>query len=347
LRIADCGFVERLWRDFWIDCQMNTQQMHTQQSAIRNPQSGIGTDPSKFGKVALLLGGGSAEREISLKSGGAVLAALQRKGVDVEALDPQGDILERLRTGGFNRVFIILHGRGGEDGQIQGALETIGLPYTGSGVLGSALGMDKYRCKLAWRGCGLPTAEFVLLRGEADLAAAAAMGFPLMIKPAHEGSSIGMARADDAEGLAAAWRAAAGYDTLVLAERWISGPELTCAILGGEALPLIRLETPRGFYDYEAKYFANDTRYICPCGLPQAEESALQALSLAAFEAAGASGWGRVDLMLDGDGKPHLLEINTVPGMTDHSLVPMAAKARGIGFDDLVWRILETSLERD
>jgi len=320
--------------------------MPTQQPVVRDPESAIGDDPSIFGKVALLLGGRSAEREISLKSGAAVLAALQRKGVDVEALDPGADVLERLRTGGYDRVFIILHGRGGEDGQIQGALETIGLPYTGSGVLGSALGMDKYRCKLAWRGCGLPTARFVLLRGEADLAEAADLGFPLMVKPAHEGSSIGMARADDPEGLAAAWRAAAGYDALVLAERWISGPELTCAILGDEALPLIRLETPRGFYDYEAKYFANDTRYICPCGLPSAQESALQALALDAFEAAGARGWGRVDLMLDSEGNPHLLEINTVPGMTDHSLVPMAAKAKGIGFDELVWRILETSLER-
>lgn len=298
-----------------------------------------------FGKVALLLGGRSAEREISLKSGSAVLAALQRRGVDVEALDPaRPDTLEQLGSGGFARVFIALHGRGGEDGQIQGALETLGLPYTGSGVLGSALGMDKYRCKLLWQGAGLPTAAFALLRDEADLDRAQALGFPLMIKPAHEGSSIGMARAEDQETLATAWREAARYDAQVLAERWICGPEYTCGVLDGEALPLIRLETPRAFYDYEAKYSAGTTRYLCPCGLDPTEESRLQALCLQAFEAIGAAGWGRVDLMLDEAGRPCLLEVNTVPGMTDHSLVPMAAKARGMDFDALVWRILETSL---
>jgi len=303
------------------------------------------SDAKKFGKVALLLGGQSAEREISLKSGSAVLAALKRRGVDVHALDPAApDTLERLRTSGFARVFVMLHGRGGEDGQIQGALETIGLPYTGSGVLGSALGMDKYRCKVLWQGLGLPTADFALLRQEGDLERACELGFPLMIKPAHEGSSIGMARADNPEGLAAAWRAAARYDALVLAERWISGPEYTCAVLDGEALPMIRLETPRGFYDYEAKYFTDTTKYLCPCGLDAAEESRLQAKCLKAFEALGACGWGRVDLMLDGEGRPYLLEVNTVPGMTDHSLVPMAAKAHGLDFDALVWCILETSL---
>jgi D-alanine-D-alanine ligase len=300
----------------------------------------------KFGRVALLLGGQSAEREISLKSGNAVLAALRRQGVDVEPLDPDAGILERLRNGGFDRVFVMLHGRGGEDGQIQGALETIGLPYTGSGVLGSALGMDKYRCKLAWQGAGLPTAEFVLLRAAADLARAGSLGFPLMVKPAHEGSSIGMARVEDAAQLTSAWGEASRFDSLVLAERWITGPEFTCAVLGREALPLIRLETPRTFYDYQAKYFADDTRYLCPCGLPAQEESRLQDMALAAFEAVAASGWGRVDFMLDGEGNPHLLEINTVPGMTDHSLVPMAARACGIDFDALVVRILETSLEQ-
>jgi len=300
----------------------------------------------KFGKVALLLGGRAAEREISLKSGGAVAAALARLGVDVHSLDPaQADTLEQLRSGGFARAFIILHGRGGEDGQIQGTLETIGLPYTGSGVLGSALGMDKYRCKRLWQGCGLPTADFVLLRQEADLEPAGeALGFPLMVKPTREGSSIGMARADDPAGLVEAWRAAARYDVLVLAERWIEGPEYTCAVLNGEALPMIRLETPRAFYDYEAKYCADTTRYLCPCGLDVGSESRLRAICLEAFEAIGAEGWGRVDLMLDGDGQPYLLEVNTVPGMTDHSLVPIAAKARGLDFDALVWRILETSL---
>lgn len=301
----------------------------------------------KFGKVALLLGGKSAEREVSLKSGAAVLAALERRGVDVHALDPaEAGTLERLRTGGFDRVFIILHGRGGEDGQIQGALESIGLPYTGSGVLGSALGMDKYRCKLLWQGCGLPTADFALMRDEADLKQAGALGFPLMIKPAHEGSSIGMARADDADGLASAWRAAAEYDSQVLAERWITGPEYTCAVLDGEALPIIELETPHAFYDYDAKYLADTTSYICPCGLPDADEHKFRAMCAEAFEAVGASGWGRVDFMLDGAGQPFLLEVNTVPGMTDHSLVPMAAKVRGLDFDALVWRILETTLER-
>ncbi|QIK38377.1 D-alanine--D-alanine ligase [Caldichromatium japonicum] len=300
--------------------------------------------PKRFGKVALLLGGRAAEREVSLKGGQAVFAALKRRGVVVEAIDPDETVLEQLRTGGFDRVFIMLHGRGGEDGQIQGALETLGLPYTGSGVLGSALGMDKYRCKLIWAGCGLPTPEFALLREESDLDQAAALGFPLMIKPVHEGSSIGMSKVDTPEALAAAWQLAMRYDTWVLAERWIQGMELTCAILGKEALPLIRLETPHAFYDYDAKYHATTTCYHCPSGLPEDQESSLRTLALRAFTAIGASGWGRVDLMLDGSGQPYLLEVNTVPGMTDHSLVPMAARAAGIDFDELVWRILETSL---
>lgn len=300
----------------------------------------------RFGKVAVLLGGRSAEREISLKSGAAVLAALQRLGVDAHPVDPGPDLLEVLRAGAFTRAFIMLHGRGGEDGQVQGALETLGLPYTGSGVLGSALGMDKHRCKLVWRGAGLPTADSVLLRDAGDLAAAEALGFPLMIKPVHEGSSIGMARVEGAAALAEAWRAARAFDALVLAERWITGREYTCAILGAEALPLIRLETPRLFYDFEAKYQSDTTRYHCPCGLDEAHERALRELALAAFETLGASGWGRVDLMVDEDGAPFLLEINTVPGMTDHSLVPMAARALGMDFDALVWRILETSLDR-
>jgi D-alanine-D-alanine ligase len=211
-------------------------------------------------------------------------------------------------------------------------------------VLGSALGMDKYRCKLAWTGCGLPTADFVLLRDETDLTAAAELGFPLMIKPVHEGSSIGMARVESVEGLERAWRAAAEFDSLVLAERWIQGTELTCAILGREALPMIRLETPHAFYDYEAKYSADSTRYHCPSGLDAEVEARLRELALHAFDVVGASGWGRVDMMLDSAGQPFLLEINTVPGMTDHSLVPMAARTAGINFDDLVWRILETSL---
>lgn len=301
---------------------------------------------SEFGKVAVLLGGRAAEREISLKSGQAVLDALLRRGVDAHPLDPDETVLEQLRAGGYDRAFIVLHGRGGEDGQIQGALETIGMPYTGSGVLGSALGMDKYRSKLLWTGRNLPTADYALLSSDADLPAAASLGFPLMIKPVHEGSSIGMARVESADELERAWRAAAEFDALVLAERWIQGPEYTCAILGREALPLIRLETPHAFYDFEAKYRADSTRYHCPCGLDEATESRLRRLALDAFDAVGASGWGRVDLMMDGSGQPFLLEINTVPGMTDHSLVPMAARVAGIDFDALVWRILETSFAR-
>jgi D-alanine-D-alanine ligase len=306
----------------------------------------MSTDPTRFGKVAVLLGGRAAEREVSLKSGGAVLAALQRLGVNAQALDPDEQVLARLKEGGFDRAFVILHGRGGEDGVIQGALETIGLPYTGSGVLGSALGMDKYRTKLLWEGRGLPTPPSVLLACETDLEGAAALGFPLMVKPAHEGSSIGMARVEDPATLAAAWQSARDYDSEVLAERWIQGAEYTCAILGRQPLPLIRLETPHAFYDYDAKYRADSTRYHCPCGLPASEERRLQDLALEAFDAAGASGWGRVDLMVDAVGNPFLLEINTVPGMTDHSLVPMAARVAGLDFDTLVLRILETSLPR-
>jgi len=299
-----------------------------------------------FGKVAVLLGGRAAEREISLKSGAAVLAALRARGVDAHPIDPDERVLERLREGGYDRAFIALHGRGGEDGVIQGALETIGLPYTGTGVLGSALGMDKYRTKLAWMGRGLPVAESVLLAVQSDLDSAAALGFPLMVKPAREGSSIGMGRVADRGALERAWREAREYDPLVLAERWIQGAEYTCAVLGAEALPLIRLETPNAFYDYDAKYRADSTRYICPCGLSAEEERRMQTIALDAFDTAGASGWGRVDFMLDADGRVYLLEINTVPGMTDHSLVPMAAKAAGIDFETLVVKILETSLDR-
>jgi D-alanine-D-alanine ligase len=305
------------------------------------------TSVERFGKVAVLLGGRAAEREVSLTSGNAVLSALRRRGVDAHPLDPDETVLEQLRTGGFDRAFIILHGRGGEDGVIQGALETIAMPYTGSGVLGSALGMDKYRTKLTWVGAGLPTAASVLLRTASDLAAAAAIGFPLMIKPAREGSSIGMARVEDPAALAAAWQSAGAYDPLVIAERWIAGAEYTCAILGREALPIIRLEIPHAFYDYDAKYRADSTRYHCPCGLSAADERRFRRLALDAFDAVGARGWGRVDLMVDAAGAPYLLEINTVPGMTDHSLVPMAARAAGLDFETLVLRILETSLERN
>ena len=290
------------------------------------------------------MGGDSSEREISLQSGKAVLAALQRQGVDAHGVDAGPDVLKQLDEAGFERVFIILHGRGGEDGVIQGALERIGLPYSGSGVLGSALGMDKHRTKLLWQGAGLPTPQSVLMTQAGHLAEAAALGFPLMIKPAHEGSSIGMSKVNDREELERAWLEARDYDSDVLAERWIVGQEYTVAILGDEALPLIRLETPRVFYDYAAKYQADSTEYHCPCGLDESQENTLQALALRAFKLVGAKGWGRVDLMLDEAGKPWLIEVNTVPGMTGHSLVPMAAKQAGIGFDDLVMRILISSI---
>jgi D-alanine-D-alanine ligase len=293
------------------------------------------------------MGGQSAEREISLKSGRAVLDALLNRGVQAEAVDVGDDVLERLVEGGYERAFIILHGRGGEDGVIQGGLQRIGLPYTGSGVLGSALAMDKYRTKAIWRGEGIPTPESVLIRDESDLEKAAAVGFPLMIKPICEGSSIGMSKVERADQLGPAWEMARQYDALVLAERWIVGEEYTTTILQGEAMPMIRLETPHLFYDFQAKYSANSTRYHCPCGLEEDEERQLQGLCLKAFEAVDARGWGRVDLMLDEQHQPWLIEVNTVPGMTDHSLVPMSVKAAGIDFEELVVRVLSTSLRRD
>jgi len=298
-----------------------------------------------FGRVAVLMGGWAAEREVSLVSGTAVLQALQRRGVDAHGVDVGRDILQRLAVGGYERVFIVLHGRGGEDGVIQGALEILALPYTGSGVTGSAIAMDKYRTKLVWQGLGLPTPGFALLGGAADLGLAEQLGFPLMIKPAHEGSSLGMARVDDAGQLRTAWEAANRFDDQVLAERWITGAEYTGAVLGDQALPLIRLETPNAFYDYDAKYRSEQTRYLIPCGLDAARESELQDLVRRAFTAVGARGWGRVDLLLDAEGVPWLIEVNTVPGMTGHSLVPMAARAAGLDFDELVWRILAQTLE--
>jgi D-alanine-D-alanine ligase len=301
-----------------------------------------GRQPADYGRVAVLMGGWSAEREVSLVSGRAVLAGLQRAGVDARGVDVGRDVLQMLAAGGFDRAFVVLHGRGGEDGVIQGALEVLGLPYTGSGVQGSAIAMDKYRCKLLWQGAGIPTPPFRLLREPADLGGAAeAVGLPRTVKPAHEGSSIGMTKVERAADLPAAWEAARAFDAAVLAERWVTGAEYTATILGAEALPLIRLETPRQFYDYAAKYQADNTLYHIPCGLPREREQVFQALALEAFRAVGARGWGRVDFLVDGDGRPWLIEVNTVPGMTDHSLVPMAAAAVGIGFDQLVLRILD------
>jgi D-alanine-D-alanine ligase len=298
----------------------------------------------KFGKVAVLMGGRSAEREISLKSGSRVLAALRNRGVEAHAFDPSVEELQALVARRFDRAFIALHGRFGEDGTVQGALEYLGIPYTGSGVMASALALDKWRSKLLWQALGLRTPPFELLQAHTDYGALAArLGLPLMVKPSREGSSIGMSKASSVAELAPAYALARRYDETVIAERFIEGMELTAGILGEQALPLIRLETPRVFYDYQAKYFADDTRYYCPCGLPAEQEQRVQRVARAAFEALGCSGWGRVDLVLGRDGEPYLLEVNTIPGMTDHSLVPMAARAAGLSFEELCLRILETA----
>ena len=297
-----------------------------------------------FGKVAVLLGGRSAERDVSLKSGKMVLDALKRKGVDAHPFDPKDQGLEQLIAQRYSRVFIALHGRFGEDGTVQGALEYLGVPYTGSGVMASALAMDKWRTKLIWQSAGVSSPPYELLTGPSDFVEVGRrLGLPLMMKPAREGSSIGMTKVTSLEKIEAAYELAAEYDEVIIAERFIEGVEVTAAILDDEALPLIRLETPRTFYDYQAKYFADDTRYICPSGLPEAQERSVAARALEAFRVLGCSGWGRVDVMLDKDGQPFFLEVNTIPGMTDHSLVPMAARAGGIDFDALCLRILETA----
>lgn len=300
-----------------------------------------------FGKVAVLFGGTSAEREVSLNSGNAVLAALQRSGVDAHGIDCRGSgSLTDLLAGGYERVFIVLHGRGGEDGVLQGALDLLELPYTGSGVLASALGMDKLRTKQLWAGAGIPTPHYALADTLDELdAIAKRMGFPLIVKPSHEGSSIGISKVHDIASLREAWSAAREYDREVLIEQCIQGAEYTVALLAGEALPPIRLETPNTFYDYQAKYLADTTRYHCPCGLDTVAEAELKSLAERAFAAVGARGWGRVDVMADGRGGFWPIEINTVPGMTDHSLVPMAAREAGIDFDQLVLRILAQTLE--
>ena len=299
---------------------------------------------SQFGKVAVLLGGKSAEREVSLMSGNAVLEALRSRGVDAHGFDPSLRPLEDLLREKFSRVFIALHGRYGEDGTVQGALELLNIPYTGSGVMASALAMDKWRTKLVWQAVGIPTPRFEILTAASDFSAVAAtLGLPLIVKPSREGSTIGLTKVVQADQLEAAYHLAAQHDPMVLAEQFISGMELTASILGGTALPLIRIAAASGLYDYHAKYFAEDTQYLCPSGLPEGEEKKLQALALRAFDIVGCSGWGRVDIMLDPSGSPHLLEVNTSPGMTSHSLVPMAAKACGLSFPDLVVRILESA----
>ena len=303
-------------------------------------------DPKAFGRVAVLFGGKSAEREVSLKSGNAVLSALQAAGVDAFGIDVGDDFLARLNSEKIDRAFIVLHGRGGEDGSMQGLLECAGIPYTGSGILASALAMDKLRTKQVWHSLGLPTPRHAVLTSQADCQAAAAeLGFPLIVKPAHEGSSIGMAKVESVEALIAAWQDAARYDSQVLVEQWIAGPEYTVAVLRGEVLPPIGLGTPHTFYDYDAKYLANDTQYRIPCGLSPEKEAELKELTARACEAVGTQGWARADVMQDASGQFWLLEVNTVPGMTDHSLVPMAARAAGLDFQQLVLAILADSVE--
>jgi len=274
-----------------------------------------------------------------------VLQALRAKGVDAHAFDPAERDLFDLRREGFARCFIALHGRGGEDGTVQGALEVLGLPYTGSGVLGSAIGLDKWRCKMIWLANGLPTPRYRILEAEDDWKAVAReLGLPLIVKPAREGSTLGFTKVTEASQLPAAYELAARkYNDLALAEQFIDGPEYTASIVDDAALPLIRIEAPAGNYDYQNKYFTDDTKYLCPCGLPAAKEDAFKALALKAFRLAGCAGWGRVDLMLDAKGNPWLLEVNTSPGMTGHSLVPMAARAVGISYEDLCVKILEGS----
>jgi D-alanine-D-alanine ligase len=294
-----------------------------------------------FGKVAVLFGGRSAEREVSLKSGAAVLASLQRSGVDAYPFDPAVQNLQALVDDGFDRVFIALHGRYGEDGTVQGALELLGIPYTGSGVMASALGMDKWRSKLVWQAGGLPIPDYVLLDEHSDWKAVAQkLGLPLFVKPANEGSSVGISKVKAVGELAAAYREAVRHDKLVLAESFIGGGEYTVAILGEQALPVIKIEPANEFYDYEAKYLRNDTRYLCPSDLNPAQEAGMQNLAKQGFALIGGQGWGRVDFLMSESGQPYLLEVNTSPGMTDHSLVPMAARQAGMSFEQLVLRIL-------
>lgn len=298
------------------------------------------------GKVAVLLGGRSAEREISLRSGHAVLAALQQNNVDAHAFDPAGQPLENLLRQGFNRAFIALHGRYGEDGSVQGALELMEMPYTGSGILASALAMDKWRTKMIWQAAGISTPDYVMLDADSRFQDVAdKLGLPLIIKPAREGSTIGLSKVSNAQDFQSAYESAVKYDSLVLAEQFIQGIELTAAILGNTPLPLVRIDVAEGLYDYQAKYFSDNTRYTCPSGLPETLASEIQAQALHAHEILGCTGWSRVDLILDKHEQPFFLETNTSPGMTDHSLVPMAAKTAGISFGELVIRILELSSE--
>ena len=297
---------------------------------------------SSPGKIAVLFGGRSAEREISLMSGGNVLKAMQQSGLDAHAFDPAEREIFELKRDGFARVFIALHGRYGEDGTVQGALELMGIPYTGSGVMASALAMDKVRTKMVWTAAGIPTPRFEVVDAGSDWAGVAQrLGLPLIVKPAHEGSTIGLTKVTAASQLPQAYALAALHDAFVMAEEFIAGEELTAGFLGDQVLPLIRIEAPQGNYDYQNKYFSDETKYHCPCGLPEAEELRIRALVMKSAQALGCAGWGRADLIRRADGSVQFLEMNTSPGMTGHSLVPMAARQAGLSFNDLVLRILE------
>jgi D-alanine-D-alanine ligase len=301
------------------------------------------TTTDNFGKVAVLLGGPSAEREVSLMSGNGVLGALREKGVDAHPFDPAERDLWELKRDGFDRVFIALHGRFGEDGTVQGALETLKMPYTGSGVMASALAMDKWRTKLVWLASDVPTPKYRIVDSTTDwMQVVAELGLPLIVKPAREGSTIGITKvaAVDHDELALAYIEASKHDDLVLVEEFITGAELTASIVNGRALPLIRIEAPQGNYDYHSKYFSDDTKYFCPAGLPDAMEAAIRAMAVKAFDIVGCSGWGRLDLILRPDGSFSFLEVNTSPGMTGHSLVPMAARQAGMSYADLCVEIL-------
>lgn len=305
-------------------------------------------NPKDFGRVAVFFGGESAEREVSLKSGQMVLQALIDAGVDAFGVDTQGDWLAKFLTEKVDRVFIVLHGRGGEDGCIQGLLETVKIPYTGSGVLASALAMDKLRTKQIWSSYGLPTPKYAILTTEHDCEQVAKnLGFPLIVKPSHEGSSVGMAKVNTLAELIDAWRTALVYDKEVLVEEWITGAEFTISMVDDEILPAIRLGTTHSFYDYDAKYLAVDTVYQVPCGLDEHKEAELKQLVKKSCQLINIEGWGRVDVMQNQQGDFYLLEVNTAPGMTDHSLVPMAAKAIGMSYHQLVLTVLGTTLKKE
>jgi D-alanine-D-alanine ligase len=318
-------------------------------SLLRVSTARRAASPKDFGKTAVLLGGDSSEREISLLSGNAVLAALQRRGIDAHGFDPQDKPVQALRSEGFERAWIALHGPGGEDGTMQGALEWIGVPYTGSGVLASALTMDKLKTKRVVVGAGYAAPEYAVLASAADLEPALKrIGLPMMVKPASQGSSVGMTKVKLAAELPGAFAEAHAIDPVVFAESFVTGDEYTVSILQGGALPSIRIVPATEFYDYQAKYFRDDTQYFCPSGLSAKDEAELQAAAVAAFRVTDCLGWGRVDFMRDRtSGKFYFIEINTTPGMTSHSLVPMAARQAGLDFEELVWRVLETSFSRE